>query len=137
MRQHTVQTPYMVGEAHFYSTEIDGELVLFDTGPATPEALACLKEEVDVERLKYIFITHCHVDHYGLAAVIAGNSAAEIFLPRMDAVKLRRHEERLFWIENLLAGFGYDADFTNGLRAIIEKKRIFPELPEKYHIVEE
>ena len=26
MRQHTVPTPYMVGDAHFYSTEIDGEL---------------------------------------------------------------------------------------------------------------
>ena len=40
MHQHTVQTPYMVGEVHFYSAELNGELVLFDTGPPTPEGEA-------------------------------------------------------------------------------------------------
>ena len=85
MRQHTVHTPYMVGDAHFYSTEIDGELVLFDTGPPTPEALDFLCREIDLTRLRYVFITHCHVDHYGLAAHIAANSGAEILIPRKDA----------------------------------------------------
>jgi 2,4-dienoyl-CoA reductase (NADPH2) len=42
MKQHNVMTPYLVGEVHFYSTEIDRELVLFDTGPPTPEAVAVL-----------------------------------------------------------------------------------------------
>ncbi len=137
MRQHTVQTPYMVGEAHFYSTEIKGELVLFDTGPATPQALAYLREQVDLERLKYLFITHCHVDHYGLAAYIAQNSATEICIPRKDAVKLRRHEERLMHIRNLLNEFGFDDAFVGRLRGSFEKNKIFPGIPDKFTVVEE
>ena len=42
MRQLTVNTPYMVGEVHFYLTEIRGELTLFDAGPPTDEAWAFL-----------------------------------------------------------------------------------------------
>lgn len=137
MRKHTVNTPYMVGEAHFYSTEIEGELVLFDTGPATPQALAFLKECVDIGRLKYLFITHCHVDHYGLASFIEQNTAAEIFIPRKDAIKLRRHGERLDHIERLLAGCGFDVGFASGLRESFEKNRLFPVVPERYTIVEE
>jgi len=137
MRQHTVQTPYMVGEAHFYSTEINGELVLFDTGPATPQALAYLREQVDLERLKYLFITHCHVDHYGLAAYIAQNTAAEICIPRKDAVKLRRHEERLTHIQNLLNEYGFDDAFGGRLRGSFEKNNLFPGMPEKFTVVEE
>jgi len=81
MIQHTVHTPYMVGESHFYSTEIDGDLVLFDTGPASSHARAYLKSQIDLRRLKYLFITHGHVDHCGLAAYIAQNSTAEILVP--------------------------------------------------------
>jgi len=137
MHQHTVQTPYMVGEAHFYSTEINGELVLFDTGPATPQALAYLRDQIDVERLKYLFITHCHVDHYGLAAYIGQNTAAEICIPKKDAVKLTRHEERLTHIQNLLNGYGFDDAFAGRLRGSFEKNKIFPGIPEKFTIVEE
>ena len=36
--QHTINTPYMVGPVHCYTTEIDGALVLFDTGPPTEPA---------------------------------------------------------------------------------------------------
>ncbi|HEY6006779.1 MAG TPA: MBL fold metallo-hydrolase [Geobacteraceae bacterium] len=137
MRQHTVHTPYMVGEAHFYSTEIDGNLVLFDTGPATPDALARLREGVDISRLKYVFITHCHVDHYGLAAVLSQQCAAEILLPSKDAVKFRRHGERLAHIERLLTECGFDAAFIRGFRSIVENSEIFPKPPGRFTIVEE
>ena len=137
MRQHTVQTPYIVGEAHFYTTEIDGELVMFDTGPATPEALACLKEEVDLERLQHVFITHCHVDHYGLAAYIAQHSPAEIYLPGKDASKLERRGERLSHIRALLKGYGFDDAYTDLLRGIFEKDKVFPVIPHRYTVVEE
>jgi hydroxyacylglutathione hydrolase len=137
MRQHTIQTPYMVGEAHFYSTEIDGELVLFDTGPATPEALACLSERIDLDRLRFLFITHCHADHYGLAAHIAQNSSAVILLPRLDAVKFRRHAERLLHIERLLVESGFDDDYIAQLRGMFDRHRVFPTVPERFEIVEE
>lgn len=137
MRQHTVHTPYIVGEAHFYSTEINGELVLFDTGPPTPDALDNLRGQVDVSRLKYVFITHCHVDHYGLAAALARLSPAEILIPRKDAIKMQRHGERLRHIENLLCEYGFEADFARGFRKIVEESTVFPTFPERYTILEE
>jgi hydroxyacylglutathione hydrolase len=137
MRQHTVQTPYVVGEAHFYSTEIGEELVLFDTGPATPEALVCLKAEVDLERLRYLFVTHCHVDHYGLAAYIAQHSTAEICLPRKDAVKMHHHDERLAHIQKLLNDCGFDEGFADRLRSTFAKDKVFPVIPDRFTIVEE
>jgi hydroxyacylglutathione hydrolase len=137
MRQHTIETPYMVGEAHWYSTEINGDLVLFDTGPATPEALACLTEQIDLDRLKYLFVTHCHVDHYGLAAHIAQNSPVVVLLPRMDAVKFRRHAERLHHIERLLLESGFDRDYSDRLRGTFTRHKVFPTVPARYEIVED
>jgi glyoxylase-like metal-dependent hydrolase (beta-lactamase superfamily II) len=137
MRQHTIQTPYMVGEAHFYTTEIDGDLVMFDTGPATPEALAYLTAQVDLDRLKYLFITHCHVDHYGLAAQIAEHSSTAILLPRMDAVKFRRHGERLLQIEKLLIDCGFDDEYLEQLRGTFTRHKVFPTVPDRYEIVED
>ena len=137
MQQHTIATPYMVGEMHCYSTEIDGNLILFDTGPKTDEARIALGRAVDLKRLKYLFVTHCHVDHYGLIDFIVNNSPARILIPRQDAIKLRRHEERLEQIENLLGICGYDGDFTRKLRSVLEVNRLFPGIPDGYEVVEE
>lgn len=137
MRQHTVQTPYMVGEVHFYSTELDGELVLFDTGPPTPEGEVALLEGIDLNRLKYLFITHCHVDHYGLANFILQHSDAEVFIPRRDAIKFQRHAERMERIGALLGEYGFGADFSEQLRESFERNKVFPEKPERFRIVEE
>ncbi len=137
MRQHSVQTPYMVGEAHYYSAEIGGSLVLFDTGPATPEALELLRAEIDLSRLGYIFITHCHVDHYGLAATLVKESGARLLIPRLDAVKLKRHRERLERMEGILKDCGFDGEFTATFRSIVDSKKILPTIPDSYEIVEE
>ena len=137
MKQHTVQTPYIVGEVHFYSAEIDGGLVLFDTGPPTPEGEACLIKEVDLRRLKYVCITHCHVDHYGLANYILQKSDAEILIPRSDAVKFQRHPDRMRQMGEILAGYGFGEDFAVQLRESFEKNKVFPANPERFRIVEE
>lgn len=137
MQQHTIATPYMVGDVHCYTIEIEGELVLFDTGPSTEAAQRALCRTVDLQRLKYLFITHCHVDHYGLVDFIAKNSAARIFLPRQDVVKIRRHEERFAQIENLLGLCGYDGDFVRSLRSSIETNRLFTAIPDYFEVVEE
>jgi 2,4-dienoyl-CoA reductase (NADPH2) len=137
MRQHTVQTPYMVGDVHFYSTELDGGLALFDTGPPTPEGETALLANVDLKRLKYLFITHCHVDHYGLANFILQNSDAEVFIPRKDAIKFKRHAERMGRMGELLGGYGFGGDFTVQLRESFERNKLFPAIPERFSIVEE
>lgn len=137
MQQHTVQTPYMVGEVHYYSTELDCGLVLFDTGPPTPEGESSLLAEVDLKRLKYLFITHCHIDHYGLANYILQRSDAEVFIPRRDAIKLQRHKERLNKIDELLDGCGFGDDFTLQLRESFKQNKVFADSPERLRIVEE
>jgi 2,4-dienoyl-CoA reductase (NADPH2) len=137
MRQHTIHTPYMVGEAHFYTMEIGGEPVLFDTGPATREAREFLRRSVDLGRLKHLFVTHCHVDHYGLARFIGENSDARIYIPRKDALKLRHHEARLAHIEDELEAMGFDRRYIGRFREIVEDNRLFPGAPEKFAVVEE
>jgi glyoxylase-like metal-dependent hydrolase (beta-lactamase superfamily II) len=137
MQQHTVQTPYMVGEVHFYSAELDCGLVLFDTGPPTPEGEACLLANVDLKRLKYLFITHCHVDHYGLANFILQHSDAEVFIPRKDAIKFQRHNERMEQMDEILGEYGFGEDFSVQLRESFERNKVFPAKPERFRIVEE
>ncbi len=137
MLQHTVQTPYVVGEVHLYSTELDGGLVLFDTAPPTPEGKACLLKNIDLKRLKYLFITHCHVDHYGQANFILQHSDADVFIPRSDAIKFQRHAERMERMGELLNGYGFGGDFSVQLRESFERNKIFPATPERFRIVEE
>jgi 2,4-dienoyl-CoA reductase (NADPH2) len=137
MQQHTVQTPYMVGEVHFYSAELDSGLVLFDTGPPTPEGEACLRESVDLKRLKHLFITHCHVDHYGLANYVLQNSDAEIFIPRRDAIKFQRHSERMARMGGILEGYGFGEGFSAQLKDSFERHKVFPATPERFRVVED
>jgi glyoxylase-like metal-dependent hydrolase (beta-lactamase superfamily II) len=137
MQQHTVHTPYMVGDVHFYSAQLESGLALFDTGPPTPEGEARLLESIDLGRLKYLFLTHCHVDHYGLANFVLENSEAEIYLSRKDAVKFKRHAERMEGMAALLNGYGFSADFTGQLRESFQRNKIFPTVPQRYRIVEE
>lgn len=137
MQQHTVQTPYIVGEAHFYSAELTSGLALFDTGPPTREGEARLLDSIDLSRLKYLFITHCHVDHYGLANFVLENSDAEVFIARTDAIKFNRHAERMARIAALLNAYGFSDDFSCQLRESFQRNRIFPATPKRYRIVEE
>lgn len=137
MQQHTVQTPYVVGEVHFYSAELEGGLVLFDTGPPTPEGIACLQGSVGLARLKYLFITHCHVDHYGLADFIIQNSSAEVFIPRRDAIKFQRYSERMALMGEILNGYGFGKNFTTPFRESVERNKTFPAQPERFKVLEE
>lgn len=137
MQQFTIPTPYVVGEVHIYTYEMDGELILFDTGPPTPAALACLKENVDLDRLRHVFITHCHVDHYGLADYLSKHTRAEIYLPHKDAVKIKHHHKRLKGIELLLLEMGFDAGYVDQFRQTVLNAGVFPNFPQHYRVVEE
>lgn len=136
MRQHTIQTPYIVGEVHCYSTEINGELVLFDSGPPTAEAFASLNSQIELSRLKYLFLTHCHVDHCGLASMIAEYSDATIFIPRAEARRLNCHREYLEHLAELLIDIGCDESITQFIREKAEREDLV-RIAEKFQIVEE
>lgn len=137
MRQHTVATPYLTGDVHFYTTEIRGETVLFDTGPPTAEALHYLRSEVNLKKLDYVFVTHCHADHYGLVDYLGHHTQARIVLPRADVLKFRHHQRRMELMGELIRGQGFDAQHVELFRKVIEDHGVSPRLPEHFEIAEE
>jgi glyoxylase-like metal-dependent hydrolase (beta-lactamase superfamily II) len=81
---HTLRlpTPFMVGRVNCYL--IEGEpLTLIDTGPNSGKALDDLQHQVaerghSIEDLELVILTHQHIDHIGLAEIIAARSGADV-----------------------------------------------------------
>ncbi len=137
IQQHTIDTPYMVGPVHCYTTEIDGETILFDTGPPTDRAKKYLQENINLQSLKYIFITHCHIDHYGLAHWLEEETEAQIFLPYRDALKITSHNERLQDMYALLSGLGFSGTYLEQLHHSLTNGKVFPTPPKNFRLVED
>jgi hydroxyacylglutathione hydrolase len=137
MRQLFVPTPYVVGDVRVYSFELNGELILFDTGPMTDEALKYLQGEIDFDRLKYVFITHWHPEHCGLAALLEKRTSAEIIISQYEAYRLQYPEQHLNQLGNLFAQLGFPAGeverLVKNLRTLIGEI----ETPEKFRLIEE
>lgn len=134
--QHTINTPYMVGPVHCYTTILAGEPVLFDTGPPTDEALRYLEKNIDLKNLKHVLITHCHIDHYGQASWLEENCGATIYVPYRDYLKLKEHERRVEQMCHLLLELGLGRKYLDGLRKVFESGVLFPPFPECYRVVE-
>jgi glyoxylase-like metal-dependent hydrolase (beta-lactamase superfamily II) len=81
---HTLRlpTPFMVGRVNCYL--IEGEpLTLIDTGPNSGKALDELQHQIaergnSIEDLELVILTHQHIDHIGLAEIIAARSGADV-----------------------------------------------------------
>jgi glyoxylase-like metal-dependent hydrolase (beta-lactamase superfamily II) len=75
-------TPFMVGRVNCYL--IEGEpLTLIDTGPNSGKALDDLQHQLaerghSIEDLELVVLTHQHIDHIGLAEIIAARSGADV-----------------------------------------------------------
>lgn len=137
MRQHTVHTPYMVGEVHFYSAEFDSGMALFDCGPPTDEGRRAIEAAVDLGRLKHLFLTHCHIDHYGLISMIERESGAAIWMPRADFNRLMRRAEHEAKTAEILSGLGFGGPFLQALSGYFERTTIMPGDLSRYRIVED
>jgi len=135
--RHTLETPYPVGPVHCYCGEPGGDLVLFDTGPPTAEGRDYLAQNLDLSRLRHVIVSHCHIDHYGLAAWLEEHFDAQVWLPYRDALKIRRHRERLDRLEALLREYGFSPEFVAGFRASMTDGTVFPTFPRRFRIVEE
>lgn len=135
--QHTFDTPYPVGAVHCYSAELNGELTLFDTGPPTSAARETLTRELDLSRLRNVVCTHCHIDHYGLAAWLERVYGARVYVPYRDKLKMQRHQERLTAVGELLFAQGFSREYIESYRTIMEDGTVFPEFPQQMRLVEE
>ena len=77
-----IPTPFAVGRVNCYLVE-DDPLTLVDTGPNSGTSLTALEAALGehgrrVEDLERIVITHQHFDHFGLLAILADRSGAEV-----------------------------------------------------------
>jgi glyoxylase-like metal-dependent hydrolase (beta-lactamase superfamily II) len=77
-----IPTPFMVGRVNAYLIE-DEPLTLVDSGPNSAKALDELEQALAahghrVEDLELLVITHQHIDHFGLASILARRSGAQV-----------------------------------------------------------
>jgi glyoxylase-like metal-dependent hydrolase (beta-lactamase superfamily II) len=77
-----VPTPFMVGRVNAYLIE-DSPLTLVDSGPNSAKALDELEQALNarghrVEDLELLVVSHQHMDHFGLASILARRSGAEV-----------------------------------------------------------
>lgn len=136
LTQHTINTPYMGGPVHCYTGMLAGELVLFDTGPPTPEGRRYLQEHIDLAQLRHICITHCHIDHYGQAHWLEKNSPAALYLPYRDGLKITGHDRRMGEMYQLLSALGFDKAYLHGLQQIFDSGAVFPPFPKQFLVAE-
>ena len=98
-----IPTPFMVGRVNAYLIE-DSPLTLVDSGPNSAKALDELEQALAarghaIEDLELLVITHQHIDHFGLASILARRSGAEV--AALDRVA------------PFLAGYGTQADLDD------------------------
>jgi len=98
-----IPTPFMVGRVNAYLIE-DSPLTLVDSGPNSAKALDELEQALaarghSVEDIELLVITHQHIDHFGLASILARRSGAEV--AALDRVA------------PYLAGYGKQADLDD------------------------
>ena len=80
VRRLAIPTPFQVGRVNAYLIE-DEPLTLIDSGPNSAKALDELELALAtlghrIEDIELLVITHQHIDHFGLASILARRSGA-------------------------------------------------------------
>ncbi|EJF90553.1 MBL fold metallo-hydrolase [Bartonella tamiae] len=81
-------------------------LALIDPGPNDKNHLQTLLKHIDSHPLSHIFVTHCHLDHCGLAKKIAQHTGAKIV-----AVGRYRHANNEAFSNQIILESGSQIDF--------------------------
>jgi glyoxylase-like metal-dependent hydrolase (beta-lactamase superfamily II) len=121
-----IPTPFAVGRVNCYLIE-DDPLTLLDTGPNSGKALDDLERQLAahgrrVEDLERIVVSHQHMDHLGLVAILARRSGAEVvaldeLAPWMASYGQSMEADDQF-AERLMARHGIPEDVRYALRAV-------------------
>jgi glyoxylase-like metal-dependent hydrolase (beta-lactamase superfamily II) len=120
----TLPMPFRLKHVNIFLFSEEGGFTLIDTGPNLHGVLPALEASLSeigrrVEDCRRIWITHFHMDHCGLAGIIAGRSGASVYLSEIDALTVRtfaKEEDRAsrirrFALEHGLDGGTIDAVF--------------------------
>ncbi len=97
--------PYFERDNNAYLIDA-GELALIDTGIDTPEAFSTLERALTqhgyrVEEIKKIFLTHKHLDHFGLAHRLQEVCGARVYIHQDDQQDVAHFDERYDLIHRL------------------------------------
>jgi glyoxylase-like metal-dependent hydrolase (beta-lactamase superfamily II) len=121
-----IPTPFQVGRVNAYLIE-DEPLTLIDSGPNSAKALDELEQALAarghaIEEIGLLVITHQHIDHFGLAAILARRSGAEVAalqgLDRYLGDFRRETELDDLFAERTMLRHGIPADVVSALRAV-------------------
>jgi glyoxylase-like metal-dependent hydrolase (beta-lactamase superfamily II) len=121
-----IPTPFAVGRVNLYLIE-DDPLTLVDAGPNSGKALDELERALAVhgrriEDLELIVLTHQHIDHVGLASILARRSGAEVAALGALAPYLENFSEEAelddAFAETMMLRHGITADVGSALRAV-------------------
>lgn len=105
--KHTVDTIYTVGPVNFYVFDLNGTRVMFDLGPNSPNVYEYYQKNIDLTSIDAIFITHCHVDHYGIINYVKQRCSAKIFFPKYDYLRNKNFGKVIEGTKNILIEEGF------------------------------
>jgi glyoxylase-like metal-dependent hydrolase (beta-lactamase superfamily II) len=126
-----IPTPFAVGRVNCYLVD-DDPLTLVDTGPNSGTSLTALEAALGeqgrrVEELERIVITHQHFDHFGLLAILADRSGAEVCALDQLASWLERFRDSTeaddAFAEAIMTRHGIPEDMVMVLRALSRQYR--------------
>lgn len=121
-----VPTPFAVGRVNCYLID-DDPLTLVDSGPNSGTSLTTLEAALAehgrrVEDLERIVLTHQHIDHIGLAQILADRSGAEVVALEALAPWLAGYGDNMEdddrFAEAIMARHGIPEDIRYALRAV-------------------
>jgi glyoxylase-like metal-dependent hydrolase (beta-lactamase superfamily II) len=121
-----IPTPFQVGRVNAYLIE-DEPLTLIDSGPNSAKALDELEQALDarghrVEDIGLLVITHQHMDHFGLAAILARRAGAEVaaldtLAPYLAGYSRQTDLDDRF-AESIMLRHGIPREIVTALRAV-------------------
>ncbi len=126
IRRLSIPTPFMVGRVNAYLIE-DTPLTLVDSGPNSAKALDELEQQLNelghaVEDIELLIVSHQHIDHFGLASILARRSGAEVAALDVLAPFLAGYGEQSdlddAFAQELMLAHGIPADVVTALRAV-------------------
>ncbi len=121
-----IPTPFQVGRVNAYLIE-DTPLTLVDSGPNSAKALDELEQALAarghrVEDIELLIVSHQHIDHFGLASILARRSGAEVAALEGLAPFLAHYGERAelddLFAEQIMLRHGIPADMVSVLRTV-------------------
>ena len=121
-----IPTPFQVGRVNAYLIE-DSPLTLIDSGPNSGKALDELEQALAargraIEDIELLIVTHQHIDHIGLASIVARRSGAQVAgLEQLAPYLLRFREEAELddrFAQEIMLRNGIPADVVTALRAV-------------------